>query len=546
MYSTNYNWKSFDPLTAKLTVEVNVLWDGVIEESRDIRLTLPVDADGAATTDQGLVDFLIQDRIYRYFPDVVNNTRIPSVGVVNAQDVYELTSDIELGEQELVRGVIYNVLGQPVQGARVQSLASGLSGAVITDAAGRYSLPALADFETVSVSSATGSAIWPRQQTTAIYGPTTLDITVQLTAGFASVTTVTDADTDDNTVVNTGRSLYSAEVELPAGSIVDSNGDPVTDVVVAIANNVVSDASYANVFPGFFLGDPLVGSVGPIESFGFMEIRVSDPAGIEEYTLDPAVGATIFIPVNPDPVGVNSIPLWRLDDATGIWEETGTATRVGSTNVFEADVTSFSTYNLDRPLFETVTLTVTAYDDPFNVRTDAFGTIPAPGVAVTVDISQPDDGAVWQGRGVTGQNGQLVLVVPPGWLSVVGKKGDKTYNGFAYDQGSNNTASIDLFNYAPPLAPPPAPPPDPDPELISIELIVAAGNASGETAFLIVEDASSLIEAGFESNVWAVAETGFDLQIIDVVGNTLELNFPVDLTEFGLIEGATVTLVSYD
>jgi hypothetical protein len=167
-------------------------------------------------------------------------------------------------------------------------------------------------------------------------------------------------------------------------------------------------------------------------------------------------------------------------------------------------------------------------------------------VAVTVDISQPDDGAVWQGRGVTGQNGQLVLVVPPGWLSVVGYKGDKTYNGFAYDQGSNNTASINLFNYAPPLAPPPAPPPDPDPELVEIELIVAAGNASGETTFLIVEDASSLIEAGFEPNLWAVAETGFDIQIIDVVGNTLELSFPIDLTEFGLIEGATVTLVSYD
>jgi hypothetical protein len=376
---------------------------------------------------------------------------------------------------------------------------------------------------------------------------------VQLTAGLASVTTVTDADTVENTVTNTGRSLYSAEVVLPPGSIVDSFGDPVTDVVVAIANNVVSDASYADVFPGFFLGTPLTGSPGPIESFGFMEIRVSDPAGIEQYTLDPTVGATIFIPVNPDPVGVNSIPLWRLDEATGIWEETGTATRVGSTNVFEADVTSFSFYNLDRPLFSPVTLTVTAYDDPYSFGgyTPSFGAIPAPGVSITVNISQPfDSGAVWQGRGITGQNGQLVLVVPPGFLDVVGNKGDKTYNGFAYQQNlNNNTASINLFNYAPPLAPPPPPPPPPDPDLVEIELIVAAGNDySGETAFLIVEDVTSLLAAGFNFNVEtgpAVAETGFDAQVINVVGNTLELSFPINLTDFGLIQGAIVTVVGY-
>jgi hypothetical protein len=288
------------------------------------------------------------------------------------------------------------------------------------------------------------------------------------------------------------------------------------------------------------LGEPLTGSPGPIESFGFMEIRVSDPAGIEEYTLDPAVGATIFIPVNPDPVGVNSIPLWRLDDDTGIWEETGTATRVGSTNVFEADVTSFSTYNLDRPLFDTSTLTVTAYNDTgIYGLYQQTGTIPAPGVAITVDIISGGS-AVWQGRGITDPNGQLELIVPSGWLSVVGKQGTNIYHGFAYQQGPNNTASINLFKFAPPLDPPPPPPPNP-----SVELIVAAGNASGETAFLIVEDASSLIEAGFEPNLWAIEELGFDVGVVSINGNTLELSFPVDLTEFGLVQGATVTVELY-
>lgn len=98
MYSTNYTWKSFDPLTAKLTVEVNILWNGIFAQARDISLTLPVDASGVATTDSGLIDYIVNQRIFRYLPDVVNNTRIPPLGVVNAEEIYALTTDAESDE----------------------------------------------------------------------------------------------------------------------------------------------------------------------------------------------------------------------------------------------------------------------------------------------------------------------------------------------------------------------------------------------------------------------------------------------------------------
>jgi hypothetical protein len=425
------------------------------------------------------------------------------------------------------------VLGQPVSGVRVQSLASGLGGAVVTGNTGAYSLPALSGFEIVSVSNAPGSTVvWPRQQTTSILGITNLDITVQLTAGYGSVTTVTNADTVENTVINTGRSSYSAEVVLPAGSVLDSNGLPATDVVVSVANNVISDTGFANVFPGFFLGTPLVGSVIPIESFGFMEVRLTDTTGLEQYTLDPAVGATIFIPVNPDPVGIDTIPLWRLDEATGIWEETGAALRVGSTNVFEADVTSFSVYNLDRPLASSVTLTVTAYNSQSTL---------AAGVSVTVDVTSTGDFTTWQGRGITGQNGQLVLVVPPGYLSVVGKKGTETYNGYSYDEGVG-TASIDLYYYAPRLNPPPDPGPggfDP------ISVILAVGtDFENSTTFLVVQNASVLAEFWSAGGDWRPAELLYDFSVVGIVGNTIQLNGPVDLTSFNLELGSTVTFES--
>jgi hypothetical protein len=98
MYTTNYTWKSFNPLTARLTVEVNIFWNGIFAETRDISLTLPVDTSGVASTDTGLIDRLINDRIFRYLPDVVNNTRLPPLGVVNAEEIYALTTDAEADE----------------------------------------------------------------------------------------------------------------------------------------------------------------------------------------------------------------------------------------------------------------------------------------------------------------------------------------------------------------------------------------------------------------------------------------------------------------
>jgi hypothetical protein len=307
---------------------------------------------------------------------------------------------------------------------------------------------------------------------------------------------------------------------------------------VNIANNVVQDPGVASVFPGLFLGTPLVGSQGPIESYGFVEITLTDPAGIEQLSLDPAVGATIYIPVNPNPVGVNSIPLWRLDDATGIWEQTGTATRVGSTNVFEAEVTSFSFYNLDRPMENPVILTVTAYEDR-SLTAPNMGSTPAPGVTVTVDIldSAYYGNVIWQGRGITDANGELELSAPPGFLSVVGKKGSATYNGFLFQQ-TIGAASINIFNFAPPLDPPPPPPPTPQ----GIDLVVAAGNTyfPATTRFIIVEDAGPLVQAGAGPWYLDFALELYGAYVVDIQGNTLEFNTDIELTA-QQAEGATIS-----
>jgi hypothetical protein len=206
--------------------------------------------------------------------------------------------------------------------------------------------------------------------------------------------------------------------------------------------------------------------------------------------------------------------------------------------VFKADVTSFSFFNLDVPLTSPVTLTVTVYDDPDRGYYNQIGTIPAPGVAVTVDILESNNSAVWQGRGITDQNGELELVVPPGFLRVVGKKGTDTYNGFVYEENFGS-ASIDLFKFAPPLLPPDSG----DNDLIQV-VLVAGTNFSGPTRFLVVEDASILAEFWSAGGDWRPVELLYDVYVVGIVGNTIELNEVVNLSEFGLVQGSTVTFES--
>ena len=95
MYTTTYTWKSFNAVTARLTVEVDILWDSVFVETKTIGLTLPVDTSGFVTTDRSLIESIINERIFRYYPEVVNNTRLPPNGVVNAGDILDATDIIE-------------------------------------------------------------------------------------------------------------------------------------------------------------------------------------------------------------------------------------------------------------------------------------------------------------------------------------------------------------------------------------------------------------------------------------------------------------------
>lgn len=502
-YTTEYTLISFDAVAVRLTVEVRVLWAGVVQETKTITVPMPVNSQGNTTTDMNQIDLLVRTAITRRVQYL--EQRVPPGGIVNAPAIYALTSSSE----PMVEGYVLDQLGAPVVGATIR--VSNQTKTALTDAVGYYAIAC--PVGTVVITAVKLGSLDTFKSIT-VAGETRVDLVLRSAEGLSQVYALTAASTNASQVVNTGRLFDQAQVLFPAGSIVDANGDPVNIASVQIANTVVSDTGFTEGFPGYFMGQTGPASPEPIQSFGYIDVNITDENGLV-LELDPSKPATVKIPVYPDPVGLDVMPIWKLNTTTGIWVYSTDATRVGSTNVFEFEATSFSTYNCDKPFTTTKTLVVKAYNDPtYSGGTPVF---PAAGVEVTVDIlPSPLAVSAWQGRGVTNSSGELTLTVPPGFLRVVGKKGTRTYNSYSYDIDSitgNATTNL-LYTVTEPL-------PAPDPS--GTVTVVYNDTVIGSTTTFDVVNASAL-SVGMEYQGDFGQEVG-TFTITDITGNTLTI-FP--------------------
>ena len=391
-YTTNYSFKRFDATGSIMYVVVNILNDAttptVVETIDSFPIKLPIDAAGAVLQGTNLDSHItstlgnvfdanyLQQRKYQY-----DNGNV----VTNAHLIYTLTSEIEAGEQApQVVGFIFDPSGTPINGVTVTS-SNGQS--ATTDVSGGFIFAATGGFQKVTASK---SGYFSNFKMITVDGITNVNITLLAESGTGSSVSLTGLTTGAVTGTGTGRASNNAEVEFPVNAIVDGSNNPVASATMKIGNIVVSDTGAADVFPGYFLGD-VSGSNDPIESYGYINVSVEDGSG-NPLSLNPAIGAIVRIPVNPDPVGTNSIDVWRLNETTGIWEQAGTANRVGVTNVFEFTTTTFSWLNLDVPLPSTCSLTVTAYATQDQSTT-------AKGVDVTVNVTTQAWGSrptIWQ------------------------------------------------------------------------------------------------------------------------------------------------------
>ena len=441
-YTTNYSFKRFDPTGSIMYVVVNILNDSstVVETIDSFPIKIPIDSNGAATTGAALDTHVtttlasvfdggyLQQRKYQY-----DNGNV----VTNASLIYTLTSEIEAGEAvDQIIGFVFDASGNPISGVTVTSSGGG-SGT--TDISGGFLFAATAGAQKVTASK---TGYFDNFKMITVGGTTNMNIVLQTQTGIQSSVPLTGLTSGTVTGTGTGRPSNNAEVSFPANAIVDGGNNPVASATMKIGNILVSDTGATDIFPGTFLGE-ISGSDEPIESYGYVNVSVEDGSG-NSLSLNPAIGATVRMPVNPDPVGENTIATWRLNETTGVWEQGSNATRVGASNVFEFNVTSFSWWNIDKPIPVCCTLTVTVY-------ADTLGAVFANGVDVTVNVTPTNWGSrptIWQGRGTTNSNGQVTMKVPPGILEVVGKRGSTTYIGTGYETSgtpSSCLASMSLY-----------------------------------------------------------------------------------------------------
>lgn len=338
-----------------------------------------------------------------------------------------------------IRGAVLDAAGAAVTGATVS--AGTLS--VQTTATG-YTLAGVpAGTAVVSVRKA-GYVTTQDVATVADGGAAVIDFRLQAvgnTGTFPNVNTVPVMLTDDRA------DTRNATVDIPAGAILDANDNPVVSATVAVTTNLPSDAGYVDTFPGLYLGTVGAGAAAPIESFGFVDVELTDASG-NKLKLDPTKPATITFPIDPanDP-GDATIPVWSLNETTGVWEQDVdgagnlvVATRTtlpGGQIVYIAQVIHFSPHNLDRQ-FTGNTLVVTVNDMATG------GTVAGAWVTLWSTNGGADPNGRWEGRGVTAANGTFTFTnVPTGFLSAKAGLGDRVGNANGFD-GAAGTMAISL------------------------------------------------------------------------------------------------------
>lgn len=138
-------------------------------------------------------------------------------------------------------------------------------------------------------------------------------------------------------------------VKLPANGIVKADGSAYTGQVNVAAYWIDPTAFNLNrIMPGDLRGINTEGLMKTLTTYGMAAIELTG-AGGEVLNIATGSKATLTFPIPASQMSAapSSLPLWYMDESTGLWKEQGTATKTGNTYV--GDVNHFSFWNCDVP-----------------------------------------------------------------------------------------------------------------------------------------------------------------------------------------------------
>lgn len=197
----------------------------------------------------------------------------------------------------------------------------------------------------------------------------------------------------------------SSTVSLPNGTKVkfdgsfkDANGNAYTGSVQVALFNLTSSNPYLNeLMPGSLLATNSGGNARVMETFGMVHVQLTGSSG---QNLQIANGHTAEITVPIDASQTSSspaaIPLWSYNEQTGMWNEEGSATKVG--NAYVGTVSHFSWWNCDAQ-FQQATMKVTVKNTAGQVL---------PNIKVTLKRASQ----TYETYGITDNMGMVSGIVP--------------------------------------------------------------------------------------------------------------------------------------
>ncbi|MBO9566307.1 MAG: carboxypeptidase regulatory-like domain-containing protein [Niastella sp.] len=191
-------------------------------------------------------------------------------------------------------------------------------------------------------------------------------------------------------------------IQLPANGVIDPQSNkPYTGAVTVSAAFIDPSAdNFRQIMPGTLRGINTNNEETGLQSFGMMAVELNG-AGGEKLQIASGKKATLHFPI---PSALRSqapatIPLWSLDEKTGLWKEEGQATK--QDNQYVGEVSHFSFWNCDAP-FPIANFTVTLKDQ--NAQA-------IPDVEVVISASLTDTTSI-AGNGYTNAEGVVKGTLP--------------------------------------------------------------------------------------------------------------------------------------
>ena len=140
----------------------------------------------------------------------------------------------------------------------------------------------------------------------------------------------------------------NSKITLPAsGIVVRSNNQSYSGSVKVYAEAIdPTSADIAQIVPGSFQGTDADNNRVILKSYGMLAVELEGSGGEQ---LQIATGKTaklkFAIPSSLRSTAPATIPLWSVNETTGLWKEEGSATK--GTDYYEGDVSHFSFWNCD-------------------------------------------------------------------------------------------------------------------------------------------------------------------------------------------------------